>query len=460
MSPGHGEGPGSATEAPRKSVATKQTDSGQYTELLESEFWQTRESLRQIADMARHRHTSPWSVLGVCIARTLAVVPPWVTLPPIIGGKGSLNLFAAIVAPSGIGKGASEAVARDLVPFDEMANIAEVPAGSGEGLAHAYVRRATTGPEKGSIIRERNSCLFTVPEVDTLTEIGRRQGSTIMSKLRSAYSGEEIGFFYADPAKRLLVGPHQYRLCLTLGVQPERAGALLSDSAGGTPQRFVWLPANDPHMIRGRGKPRDAIGYVALREWGGHHRSVDVPQVAVDTVLNAFVARHRGAGDALDGHALLTRLKVMVGLAAMDGRTESDELDWRLAGCVMRKSDETRAAVVAAIEAAEEVEAEKRGKKMGVMRDAANVSEGDKKVRRFQVRIARKLSRSGVCTQSELLKTFNWNERKDSDTLTDALKQLAESRYIAVEASPATAGEQKIELTQSGRQWFAENGGR
>ena len=443
-----------------KSVATKQADIGHSIEMSESEFWQTRESLRRIADLSRYRHTAPWSVLGVCLARTLAVVPPWVTLPPKIGGKGSLNLFVAIVASSGIGKGASEAVARELVPFDDRDNIPEVPAGSGEGLAHAYVRRATTGPEKGSIIRERNACLFTVPEVDTLTEIGRRQGSTIMSKLRSAYSGEEIGFFYADPAKRLLVGPHQYRLCLTLGVQPKRAAALLSDADGGTPQRFVWLPAKDPAMIRGRGKQRDPIDYVPLREWGGSPREVDVPHVAVNTVLNAAVARHRGTGDALDGHALLTRLKVMVGLAAMDGRTDPDESDWHLAGVIMGKSDATRAAVIAELAAARDAEAAERGHAQGVARDAAAVSAHSTKLRRMQVRVVRKAAKQGgTATQRELLHSFN---SQDRESFAEALQALINDGYITTVDKPAEgeALNQSLAVTPHGRVWLEENGGR
>lgn len=454
----HGAPEAANLEGIHESSATT-TDINNFTG-LDGEFWQCRPSLRRVRDMSYHRLVAPWAVLGGCIVRTLSIIPPWITLPPTTGGRASLNAFVAIVADSGGGKGASEAVAAELIPFDEAYNIAELPAGSGEGLAHAYVHRATTGEDKGQIVRDRTSCLFKVPEVDTLTSVAGRQGSTIMSKLRSAYSGEEIGFSYADPAKRLLVGAHRYRLTLSLGVQPERAVALLGDAAGGTPQRFIWLPARDPSMILGRGKEVSPIDVVELRAWAGSERHIDVPEVARKTVERAVVDRHRGAIDALDGHGLQTRLKVMVALAAMDGRTTPNDTDWHLAGHVMRKSDATRAEVVAAIEAAEEADAEKRGKLMGVMRDAAGVSEGDKKVRRFQARIARKLSRSGVCTQSELLKTFNWSERKDASPLEDALKRLAESGCIAVEKDPATAGEQKIELTPAGRLWLAENGGK
>ncbi len=46
--------------------------------------------------------------------------------------------------------------------------------------------------------------------------------------------------------------------------------------------------------------------------------------------------------DPLDGHALLTRLKVAVALMALDGRTIIDTADWSLAGYVMDVSTYTR----------------------------------------------------------------------------------------------------------------------
>jgi hypothetical protein len=60
--------------------------------------------------------------------------------------------------------------------------------------------------------------------------------------------GEALGFAYANATRRISLEAHSYRLGLVVGVQPERAGALLDGSDGGTPQRFVWLPATDPNL--------------------------------------------------------------------------------------------------------------------------------------------------------------------------------------------------------------------
>src|SRR5262245_25925217 len=53
---------------------------------LETDFWE-RESLRVIFDAALSRLCPPWAVLAHCIGRALALVPPCVALPPIIGGS-------------------------------------------------------------------------------------------------------------------------------------------------------------------------------------------------------------------------------------------------------------------------------------------------------------------------------------------------------------------------------------
>src|SRR5664280_1944403 len=126
--------------------------------------------------------TSPWAVLVVALARAITTIPPYVVLPPLIGSDASLNLFVALVGPSGMGKGAAEGAARDAL---DMGEVFTATVGSGEGVAHLYSHW-----EKGGVVRDRSAVLFTVPEVDILTALGSRVGSTILSVLRSAFSGE------------------------------------------------------------------------------------------------------------------------------------------------------------------------------------------------------------------------------------------------------------------------------
>ena len=93
-----------------------------------------------------------------------------------------------------------------------------------------------------------------IPEVETLTKTGARSGSTIMSELRSGFSGERLGHDYRS-ANRITIFDHRYRLAMTVGVEPHLAKPLLDDVGAGTPQRFIWLPVNDPGAPRKRPKP-------------------------------------------------------------------------------------------------------------------------------------------------------------------------------------------------------------
>lgn len=342
----------------------------------DDDFWDARESLSHIRDTAYGRMVAPWAVLGVVMARVLCTVPWYVTLPPLIGGPGSLNFFVALVGASGTGKGAASATAGDLVPLDP--SIGSVEVGSGEGLAHQFVRRATAAelaadPPLGDahgMVWLRRACLFAASEVDSLTAVSRRSSATILARLRSAWSSEELGYAYAAAEKALVVGVHGYRMGLVVGVQPRRAGPLLDDAAGGTPQRFVWARVTDPR-IRRRPRSITTITPLTLPAWPLDSWTMPVPDVAADTVLNAHVARQRGEGDALDGHALLCRLKVMAALCVIDGRIEPTVEDWELSGAVMAHSERVRAEVVAELAETQRAEAEERGGLHGVERDAA-----------------------------------------------------------------------------------------
>ena len=193
---------------------------------VETGFWDERKILRHLHDYARARRVSPWAVLGVTLARIITATPVEVALPPIVGGKASLNLFVGLVGPSGSGKGAAEAVSADAV---HVGYITSHNVGSGEGIAHGYKRRI-----KGELewVDDRHAVLFSVPEIDSLAAQGDRRGATLMPQLRSGWTGEQLGFGYADPTKRIIVEAHQYRLCLVAGIQPGRAACLLDDADG------------------------------------------------------------------------------------------------------------------------------------------------------------------------------------------------------------------------------------
>jgi hypothetical protein len=309
-------------------------------------FWPDRLALLAIFDFARARRVSPWALLGEVLLRVVVATPPAVQLPALVGGNASLNLFAGIVGRSGQGKGTATAAARDVI--DVGRQITGKGIGSGEGLVKLFGK----ADKNGEVERISYAELLSIYEIDSFGAQQSRSGATIGAELRKTYSGEPIGFAYADGTKRVLIEAHSYRLCVSAGIQPGRGAVLLDDADSGTPQRFVWLPATDPDA------PDIRPDEPAPLQWTRPAKLdlpddlqvpfvMDVCETAKDIIDTARLARLRGDGDALDGHALLTRLKVAAALAILSERSGVTDDDWTLAGLVMEVSDQTRESVAA-----------------------------------------------------------------------------------------------------------------
>ncbi len=141
--------------------------------------------------------------------------------------------------------------------------------------------------------------------------------------------------------------PNTYRLCMLLGVQPGRAAPLLDDAAGGTPQRFLWLPSTDPDAPDVTPPAPPAL-VLQAEVWPPAERGVfvlPVPPVAAQAIQDARLTTLRNQPEGLNGHALLARLKLAQALTLLDGRRVMTEDDWRLSGVVMEVSDRTRSSV-------------------------------------------------------------------------------------------------------------------
>ena len=316
-------------------------------ENVREHFWKTRPILAHIEQFARARLVAPWATLGAVLAHVVAATPPRIQLPATIGAEASLNLFIGLVGAAGAAKGASEKAAARAIDLGDL-KAPVYPLGSGEGIAHMFMRS-----DKGKAEMVNATAVVTIQEIDTLASLKGRQSSTIMPQLRQAAMGEQLGFFYVDESKRLMVPEHSYRLCLLAGIQPKRSGVLLSDDEvdGGTPQRFVWMTCDDPDAPDDD-PPEPAPILWDPPSWGqleavGHGSSMrkimPICETARTTIVAARKARRRGDGAALDGHALLTRLKVGAALAILDGRTSVTDDDWELSGAVMVESDRQRA---------------------------------------------------------------------------------------------------------------------
>lgn len=402
----------------------------------DTEFWKARPTLTHIHDVARARRASPWAVLGAALCRVVTSVKPFVVLPPLIGGHASLNLFIALVGPSGSGKGASEAAADHAIDLPDHIHVSH--AGSGEGIAHEYMRRTRQGLEQ-----HNDAVLFSIPEIDSLAALGNRQGSTLMPQLRQAWVGERLGFGYADPAKKLPIPAHAYRMCLIAGVQPERAGALLDDAPAGTPQRLVWLPAADPDAPDMPPPCPDPIEWrrpaLPTAEWGTNRTILPVCETARQTVDQNRLARLRGDGQALDGHVLLCRLKVAAALALLDGHADIQDTDWSLSGTVMAISDRTRADVERAL--LDVKKRANRGRAESEAERAIVVTERieETSIRRIARGIGRRLRAEGRTPRAKLRKAVPSRDRPLFDAAVDSL--IAAGQVNTVDLDRGTAYE-------------------
>ncbi|WP_326601855.1 bifunctional DNA primase/polymerase [Rhodococcus sp. PD04] len=446
---------------PEETLARLNRDEIALEERVEA-FWTARPELSAVRQFAQARMIAPWALFGSAMMRALAVVPPRVVLPPLVGSHGSVNSYVALVGPSGAGKSVTRAAARDLVrlklPGDGRLHAPNV--GSGEGMVDQFAAYDSKAKE---FVGLRTRVMFTVDEVESLTAQGGRSGSTLFPTMRSAWTGDALGFANRDKTKSVFVEAHRYRLTMIIGAQPTKAQPLLDDADGGTPQRFLWMPTIDadapdvepaePEPIIVGPWPQPKTGFSVAHAETGEIALVTVPAdpksfivLAVpESVREDVLAQRkkvlRGDPDAnpLDGHALMTRLKVAVGLMVMNGRYDKvgDE-DWDLAGVVMEVSNRTRREVekVIASEAAKSNQA--RGEAEG-QRELAKVEVLQKDgLSRVCDRIMKKLKDVGELKRSDMPDFLGRDKglKDDAAELLAARGEVELVRYEAKNGSP------------------------
>ena len=385
---------------------------------LERGFWTRRDSLQNIYLAALSRMCSPWAVLGYCAARVLTLVRPNCVLPPLIGGQGSLNWFCAVAAQSGGGKGSAHAVSKELVrEYIFTRNL-----GSGEGLIDAYCGKPTDENPTGT----REAVMFVADEIDGMSALGLRSGSTLMSTLRSAFSGETLGFSYRSSKTHL--ESHSYRMTLVVNVQPARAGALLDDQHGGTLQRFMWFPGTDPRVTTEIPLMPESLDMPPISSWL-YPQVLEVPYETVELIRDERVRSNSGMDDD-HGHAYFIREKFAYALAVLDGRDVMTEDDWALAGIASRVSDHTRDWVAYQLRNLKDEEATERGRLQGVSSMAADEEKtllGTQRTSRIAKWALAKIKEEGEISARKLTQAM---ASKDRPYLTNALELLASSGLI------------------------------
>lgn len=341
---------------------------------LPDDFWRARESLLAIRRAAHSRVRSADVVFYGTLVRLAAMAPHTLRADTGIGSPASLNLFTAVVGPSGSGKSSGLSVARDIIKSD--GSLEEAPLGSGEGVAEAYMGEALEGTgvmakdgsEKQVKVRKqvRHNVLFHSDEGASLNKLIERAGSTVGETLRSAWSGETIGQKNGRAETTRTVPARSYSCGLVIGYQPSTVLPLLADHEAGTPQRFLFcwseddtiptrsvkvlwpgempnpFPANVPTA-----SPATAGSFVAAPARG--YETIVFAEEILDELYDIEHAKNTGA--LPDGHPLrdpfrsqhpVLKVKVSSVLALLEGRRNVTPDDWRLAQIVLETSDRVR----------------------------------------------------------------------------------------------------------------------
>jgi hypothetical protein len=402
-------------------------------------FWSQREVLAHVHTFARSRSVSPYATLGCVLRRAIASVEPNVKLQAIVGGTVSANIFTTSCGRSGQGKDAADAAGFDAIRFYDI-NGTDLEAsqpniGSGEGLARAFKGHKDQEPVTRAHVR--------VNEVKTLEGLLGRKGATLEGELLKAYMGQPLGFSNAQKETTTAVEAHSYRLCLGIGVQPENAGFFLSREKDGLPQRFLWLPTIDPYAPRDRPEQVDPIDLV-LPDFGHDEYLIKVPASVVKEIVDHrhLVLIGSEEVDPLDGHIMLTRLKVSFALALLDGCKDIREDDWRIAGELLEVSNRVRDEMRFVVEEKRRRENAARANADADRQSIVEARLDDDRQKRVAKAITSKLKRTQRATRRQLRMACTQAIRGDFDTVFDLF--VDKGFLICIEGGEGRADEYEL----------------
>jgi hypothetical protein len=409
----------------------EQQPPGRQLSTLPDTFWTARPVLAKIREHAHRRVESADVVLYAILTRLSAMVPHTTRLDTGVGSErgASLNLYAIVVGPPGSGKTSGVAVAADYHAHPIGMDFADqLPLGSGEGIAEAFMGDETvetgdeyrSGPRKGEpktkIVRKqvRHNAYFYADEGEALVKLLERAGATIGETLRRGFVGQTLGQQNANKDRTRIIESGTYSLGILIGFQVETALPLLRDAPAGTPQRFLWASALDPHIPEEM--EDDPSPFTTVRA------PVTVPTGIMPMadeikaeIRRVRLERKQGKAEAgpLDGHDYLTCAKLAGLLAILDGRAEVNDEDWHLAQGMYEISSRVRDQVAYLGKEIEEMENQLRDDRRVLVEARAEVarSTAGPKVERLAANLARKVHDDGDHSHSQARKKLASRDR-------------------------------------------------
>jgi hypothetical protein len=349
---------------------------------LPEDFWDARPAFGRIRQAAQSSGVSPELTVGVVLGRVVAASPHTIEIPGHVGKPCGLSMIVMGVGPPGVSKTAAVGNAIDLVPPGLIdPKVDGIGPGSGEGLIEVLFEQVyEPDPQKpAKDIKVRRQVRFNAflygDEAEAVIRQSQRQssGSTFLANLRSIFTSSAVGQAnVGDNFRHLDTGSYVYTIIL--GVQPTRARAVFDDHGAGTPQRFLWFPAqaaptdwpDHPGPLNWQPPDAQLLERHKIHRAGRFRHPIDVAPAIVDEVRANYTHRQEHGCDPLDVHRDLVRLKVAGAIILLDRRLTMTPDDWQLAGTILDLSDNTRAGVLAALDAeTREVEQARRERDAG-----------------------------------------------------------------------------------------------
>jgi hypothetical protein len=385
-------------------------------------------------------------MLGVCAA-VAAHVPPAVRLPgPRLG---TVDLLVSVVGPPGDGKGTVLDRALQLVPLPKDATLAAL--GTSQGLVkRGYQRNPDLDDRKTNPMVRRHGAIF-VRSDEVSSFVGRMSGTAgeeLLGTLKSAVSGEGLGGGYAGDDKNLRLDPGTYRVVGVLGIAPDKAKPLFGDLGGGFPERllFAYVAADDDGSDLDDRAVADAARPCRPIPWSPPALAPGRERFSTDEAILTEMARHRAERrraehpDPWAAHHDLLRHKLAAVLAFLDGRWDVSLADWQLAGGLADVSAAARARLLAAIDAEERREDQRRNRrvaatevaKVRAVREDAEAVRLTRIVDRARDLVAKVDAEPGI-SRADLRKKLASTNRAEFDP---ALDHAVEMRWLVVEERP------------------------
>ncbi|KFI68259.1 hypothetical protein [Bifidobacterium magnum] len=433
----------------------------------DSDFFESRKWLRYVKQYADAAWLAQWGLVATILARFSGLIPPNIVgkMAPSMVDL-SLNLNVALVGTTGSGKSLSMKIARKLLPTPFGNPLKEINPKTGEAIASYFIDTQPKIGENGKPVKGEyeykvlTDRLFAyVPEITGLGASMNRQGSSMISKLLAAFSGEDIGDSTKGKEFRIALPEDVYRYSSVIGMQPAKSNIIFNETSAGLTARFLYLPVNDsdaefsdtplpetpfPYNTAELPKGNGLEAMQAAIEAGSLNslmqrvntatgvrnpyplRRITFPASVKKEVLQARQNGVRGLIAEEDSHQIELYGRTAALLALLENRYEVNEEDCQLAKVILAKSRETRKMCE------ETVRAKRVERKTQALTDMDEAQERleDTHRERAENSILKQLHKGFDCTENELKRAVRSNYRNQFDAAFNGLLDDGQIRKL------------------------------